>query len=211
MQRRPATSATSDLEQSGYTLFEILIVLTLIGVLIGISWPAVLQYSSEQQLLRAAENVRSAAASARIKAIDSGTEYQFRFEPGGQRYIVIPGSPPDNIGGNAMQPGLVAGETGTVPVLSGKLPEDCWFTSPDQQIGQPAAAEQLSPDWFTFLPESFELAGTSWSAPVRFYADGSAEDAWFFIDDDRQHRVDVAVRALTGTATTGQLQREVTP
>ncbi len=211
MHRRSLNSNTLPRRRTGYTLFEILIVLTLLGVLIGISWPAVMQYAGEQALLRAVEGVRSAAASARIKAIDAGMEYQFRFEPNGQRYIVIPSMTPESISGNAMQPGLVPGDTGTYPVLSGQLPEDCHFVSPDQHVGIPGEVEQLSQEWFALLPDSIELAGTSWSPPMRFYGDGTAEDGWFYVDDERQHRVGITIRGLTGTATSGELQREVVP
>jgi type II secretory pathway pseudopilin PulG len=102
-------------------LFEMLIVLALLATAMAVSWPAVQRLASRQNLAQAAETARIRLLSARIHAIEQGLPYQFRFEPDGSRFVILPG---DAATEPTLPPG---GGTVRLPVASGKLPGKVQF------------------------------------------------------------------------------------
>jgi prepilin-type N-terminal cleavage/methylation domain-containing protein len=193
--------------RAAFTLLEVLLVLSVLAVIIGISWPSVVRYMRDEAIREAAQSVQTAAAGSRIKAIDTGLTYQFRYEPGGQRFAVIPFDPPQNI--DSTTAATAANPTQSIyPVLSGQIAESCWFESPDEGLVMSAPVERLPRDVFANLPDAYELESTAWGPPVLFYPDGTAIDAIFRIIDDGNRSIQVSVRGLTGTVSTGRLERE---
>ncbi|NOX55564.1 MAG: hypothetical protein GXP27_14225 [Planctomycetes bacterium] len=79
--RRPAT---------GYTLFELLLVLALLSLIIGLGWPAMRRALIKAEMRDAARQVRVELAKARLEAIRRGTPMQFRFQLGGRQFLVGP-------------------------------------------------------------------------------------------------------------------------
>ena len=74
----------------GYTLLEMLMVLSVLVVMTAIVFPPLNRMYADHYLKRSVEEVRIKLTSTRIHALDSGVTYQFRFEPEGQHYLVIP-------------------------------------------------------------------------------------------------------------------------
>lgn len=191
--------------RSAFTLLELLLVLAVMVTVVSLTWPSVLRYLRDQEILEGAEAARSAAASTRIKAIDTGLTYQFRYEPEGRRFVVIPFDPPETIAASS-----TATEDGqsTYPVLAGQLGEASRFVIPDDQ---PAIAEGLPRESFANLPNANDLEATTWGPPILFFPDGSAEDSRFFIVNEDELRVDLTLRGLTGTVSIGPLRQEAGP
>jgi prepilin-type N-terminal cleavage/methylation domain-containing protein len=190
---------------AGFTLLELLLVLAVLVTVVSLTWPSVIRYLREQDIRDGAEATRAAAATTRIKAIDTGLTYQFRYEPQGRRFVVIPFDPPETIAASST---ATLGGVSTFPVLSGQLSEQCRFVVPPDQ---PAVSEGLPPEAFAGLPNAGELQGTSWGPPILFFPDGTAVDATFGITNQDDLRVDLAVRGLTGTLSVGPLRMEATP
>jgi len=65
--------------ERGYTLFEVLIVVALIGILTAISVPVFLESNARSNLWTGAEQLGAAVRSARLKAISQNTPYRVVF------------------------------------------------------------------------------------------------------------------------------------
>lgn len=188
--------------RAGFTLLELLLVLSVLVVVVSLTWPSLTRYMREQEILQGAEAARSAAASTRIKAIDTGLTYQFRYEPDGRRFVVIPFDPPSTLAASSTP----TAEEGvrTFPVLSGMLGEGSHFETPRDQ---PAVSESLPPDSFANLPDASELEGTSWGPPLLFYPDGTAANSTFRIVNDDDMEIELSIRGLTGTSSLSPLMQ----
>jgi len=176
--------------RAGFTLFEMLLVLVLVSIMLGLAWPALGRLSTRQQLVQSAELARIRLLTARVHAIEQGLPYQFRFEPGGQRYCILPGD-------SAAEPALEAGE-GTVrlPVASGKLPGRITFD--DVEMGTTGGGLIPEPR-FSTLPDSRDLAIVNWSPPIVFQSDGTGPDQTLTLSDPGEARsIVIALRGLTG-------------
>lgn len=176
--------------RAGFTLFEMLVVISLIAVAMAVTWPAMQRLSKRQQLNQAAELARIRLLTARVFAVQRDVPYQFRFEPGGQRFCVLHGD-------SATEPELPAGG-GTVklPIAAGKLPGAVKF---DQlEIGT-LGGGMIPETRFSALPDAHDLAIVNWSPPIVFQPDGSAEDQKITISDpDSGTTFELALRGLTG-------------
>ncbi|MGE5192520.1 MAG: Tfp pilus assembly protein FimT/FimU [Deltaproteobacteria bacterium] len=69
--------------RGGFTLFELLIILAVLVTVVAVSWPALEQFHLQYQLRQGGALVQARMAGARVHAVDTGVDYQFRFEPGG--------------------------------------------------------------------------------------------------------------------------------
>ena len=197
----------------GFTLFEIVIVLTILLVLAGLSWPSLLRYIRERAIREQAHTVRLELNNARIKAIDHGMSYQFRFEPGGRRYIILPLDAPSTEADSATDSTTVGVTPDAAPVVSGQLAEPCEFDVPTVRnqvthADQAVFTEKLSEEWLTLLPDANSLRETAWAPAIRFFADGSADDGRITVIDDQDRKIELGVRGLTGSVEAGPLVRE---
>jgi Tfp pilus assembly protein FimT len=174
------------------------LVLTILALVAGVSWPLLDRQYADRRLLRAAEDVRQVLAAARLDAIDAGVAHRFLYEQGGRTYLIER----DGIGAAAtsaaidVQGRVVTGSAAGVTQELRELPENFVFQS-ESSIG---AVASMAP-----------AAGT-WSTPVPLQPDGSAADAAFRVIDMKRYRsVRIAVRGLTGTVRVDQTVREVQP
>ena len=178
--------------------------LAVLMLFVTMTFPSVGRLMANQALQSAAKTVQSTMAKSRVRAIGDGLTYQFRYEPFGRRFIVIPYELPQaSPAGNAATGG---GNPQTVTVwrVSGELPEDMVFQSLD---GEPEAAQPLDEEWLTGLPDLYELSKTAWSAGMLIYADGSSTDGVFeLLDNKTNKRVVFRMRALTGVVSISELQ-----
>ncbi len=199
--------STFDHPRRGFTLLEVLLVLSVMAVIIGITWPSVVRSMKETAIRNSALAVQTAAAATRIKAIDTGLTYQFRYEPGGQRFAVIPFDPPANID-STTSVSTTSPQQQIYPVLSGQIDDSCQFASTDERLFTSTAVETLPREAFANLADAHELETTAWAPPLLFFADGTAADATFRVTDDGGRSIDISLRGLTGSVSTGTLQRE---
>lgn len=188
----------------GYTLVELLLALALLGVLASVTVPSAMRLFFRSQLSGSMEEVRSQLAGSRVRAIESGLVYQFRFEPEGRNYISVPfereteASDP-----NATGTGATTG-VGKFTRFAGQLPEGFRFV--DCCSGTGAIGGELDESVFGELPSAGELSGLEWSPPILFYADGSAVDAAFEVVDNNAQYVRMEVRGLTGATQVSTIQ-----
>lgn len=173
----------------GFTLIEMLIVLVIVVVVIGASWPRLRTAWSKAELRSAARSVRVAMSQARLDAIDSGAPRQFRYQPGGSLYEVGVYTLSDDA--------LLAAapdSTSETPAAQYELPHGVRFvvTSP--------TAEPVSP----------EAASDQWSEPLLFYPNGCSANAKLRLSGDEELYVNVVLRGVTGVAKVGPVEREKT-
>ena len=180
--------------RGGYTLLELLLVLTVLVVLASIAWPSVEGLYERNQLQSAAEDVRNQLSQARLAAIDSGLIYAFRYQVGGRDYTAAPAEPAVSSSG---QPDGAA--------LSGQLPEQMQFRQPEAETFSAAGTSTLET-----LSQAIGEMGTDsagYSPPILFFPDGSALDAVFEVVDSEQRTVEISVRGLTGSIRVGDVHR----
>lgn len=193
--------ATASHCRAAFTLIEILLVLAVLLLLSAVAWPVLDHVLADSQLKRSAETVGSALGGARIRAIDSGAAYQFRYEPTGRRWFAIPYDRDDLSGGVEATTGTSAA---AARVLSGELATSLSFRAADQSN----VVERLESEALSLLPNAVQLVNVQWSPPVVFYSDGSAQQASFDVLDKDGQAFRIEVRDLTGAVS---IERVLTP
>jgi hypothetical protein len=175
-------------------LFEILMVLGVMVVIIGVAWPAIAVIQAEYQLRQGGQLVQAKLASARLHAIETGFDYQFCYEPGGQRFIVLPFD---------QQALLVQASPGT------RAPHKAGGKLASAKVHFDAAASPgshaIPAEWLSGMTDSAEYSGMTGASPILFHADGSASSATIHIVDKKSRQVTVSVRPLTGAVTVSKI------
>lgn len=142
--------------QPAYTLTELIIVLSIIVAILAFAWPSLRGGYAKRSLRYAAKYLRAELAEARLQAIRTGIPWEFRFEPGGNRFLVIPRGNGEH-GGDWSR-----GDSGQTPLTGGSLepevsPEisrtDMSFNSRGFMLGQ-------LPDGVIFAPQEEGIVPT---------------------------------------------------
>ena len=175
----------------GFTLLEMLLVLAILLTLFGLAWPSLTRLYGEHHLRQAAEQVRVQLTSARVRALDNGIGFQFRFEPGGRRFVVVPEE--------LLTP--QAGARPQVAVTMGELSASMRFDA----TGFAGANQTLSTAWLQSLPGGGALQGVAWSWPLKFSPDGTASDYRIIVGDSQNQEIALLVRGLTGGVTVSRV------
>jgi len=195
----------------GFTLMELLLVLAVLLLLAGIAAPALITAYDKHLFRQDVEEVRTRLARTRLHAVDTGVLYQFRFEPGGRRYLVVPLEIDSDAAPNATGTSNTSSLSTRYPMHAGLLREAMSFELIEDTDTAPPAMPDIPPVPEALLqgfPDATELAGVSWSPPIVFRPDGEAEEAAFFIVDDDKRSVRFHVRSLTGAVSVGDIQQE---
>lgn len=181
--------------RSGFSLFELMIVVAIILAVTAMAAPGMMERVRSGRVKEAAEEVSTMLANARTQAIDTGVDYHFRFELGGHSFVAIPAEADLSVGNsNNSDP-----ETAEFSYSSDELPKTLFLRySPNDKSG----SETLKGQVFGNLENAGELASKSWSEPILFRFDGSAEDKTFCVMDEQERSCDVSVRGLTGAIST---------
>lgn len=167
-----------------------ILVLTILVAVLTISYPAMNRLYVGHQLHQGASDVQVRLMAARVRAIEAGIGYQFRYEPGGRRFVALPFDP-------------IAAVAGT-PYwkYGGELPPSVNFVSTSLY---PGVGQELALQLLSDLPNAAELQGAHWSAPILFKPDGTAGGGWIDIVDKEGDTLRVSVRALTGGVTVARV------
>src|SRR5579863_8485904 len=174
----------------GFTIFEILLVLAVMVMILGLAWPVLDKYRAEFRLRQGGLLIQSRLAAARVHAIDTGVPYAFRYEPGGQRFLVLPYDV------QTLHSQSVPGTHGPAKI-AGKLPSaQAEFDSTGATGGQ-----SISADWLAGIAAASQFTDATWSAPILFYPDGTAARGAVTIRDKKSQSVTVSVRPLTAAVT----------
>lgn len=206
-QRHQPDRRTGHRLRGGYTLLEMVLVLGLLVILLALAWPSLNTLRWEQNLKQGAEVIRLQLVSARLHAMESGIPYQFRFEPGGQRFVIVPAEY-QSIQAAASAPSNTSGEVNvkywkTTGKFTAKVNFDVSATTDKGLVAQPLPREFLAD-----FQEADELGQVSWGAPLVFQPDGSARDFELDVVDTEGHAVTLVVRGLTGGATVSSIKRK---
>ena len=210
MSQRPVKRGSAG--RAGFTMIEMLLVLGVIAVIIAVAWPNVIRLTGQPRLLESSDKVRSLASSARIHAIESGLVYQFRYEPGGRRFVVIPFEREfESVSPDAQGTGA-SSSLGRFSKASGLLPEGVSFAAPklpgtSSGTASASGGQKLSADLFSGLADAAKLEQASWSGPILFQPDGTGTDIAFELVDRRNQRVTVTVRGVTGAVTVSRIHQ----
>ena len=200
------TLSSKNHDRHGMTLFELLVALAILIVLLGMTYPSLRQLVQDNQLVSASENLRSALVQARVRAIENGVTYEFRFEPFGQRFVILPAD------SGLAQAGTESAPTGATPTtsnefwkVSGLLPEQLHLQA---EGGGNVDSQTLPGDFFIGLDDAAELGQVSWSSPLQFLPDGSTTDEVIEVfDTDREYFIGLQIRGLTGAVALSTVQR----
>jgi hypothetical protein len=162
---------------SGYTLFELVIVMCLIVIALGIVAPLADSLINPNQVSAAVDAVRGQWADVRGRAMEEGRPYRFSVQDGTSHFRVEP----DDADAAGASGGLVR---------EGDIPDPCIFGQSDGDIagGDPnGTSSQTSPSG-------------SWRAVAVFLPDGTARaDAALIFGRPGLPSVTLNLRALTGT------------
>jgi prepilin-type N-terminal cleavage/methylation domain-containing protein len=176
----------------GFSLFELLIVMTIIVTITAMAAPNMMERVRNGRVQEAAEDVREVLAFARQQAIDSGVDYNVRFEVNGQAIIAIPAEPQPTL---VNQAGSDSSKTEVLVMSLVLEPEKMFLRG---MKGENVGGEQLEPAALANLDGNEGLSGRSWSTPILFRFDGSAEDRSFRVMDEENRTSEISVRGLTG-------------
>ena len=184
--------------RSGFTLFELMVVLGLLVAISAIVTPTLVSEMRNNRVYESGEAVREVLAESRRLAIDSGIDYQFRYEPNGRSFIVLPTELEPSDANSLMG----QQNTATYMRLSGELSDGFQIRAMD---GAQDTVERLGPEWFGNMPDGSLLAQKSWSAARLFYFDGTTDDFRFRITDSEQRTVEISIRGMTGSVRLSQV------
>ena len=201
MTRRPRDRRP---HRTGFTLVELLLVLAVLATLAAVAVPAFLRVFDDYALKESAEAVRDDLTRARLSAAEQGVVYQFRAEVDGPHWAVVPAER-EPVGGSA-DPLASADLSDYVPVRSGLLSTGVTFAGARAATdGGGPIGGRLDLEYFAGLPDAAALAQLSWADPVLFFPDGTSAGATVTLADDQGRALPIAVRALTGAATVGEI------
>ncbi len=181
--------------RGGFTLLEILLVLALLVVLSVVTWPSLGRMLGRQDMERAISDVQVLLSAARVRATEAGATYQFRYEVGGRRYVLVPADAAELVA-VADTPGTdIATAAAAAWKRSGKLPESVTFKQTDAQA---PSGDAIQTELLAGLLDADDLSRAVWGPPVLFHPDGTASDSIFAITDDDDESMTITVRGLTG-------------
>jgi Tfp pilus assembly protein FimT len=139
-------SATMRRSRPAYTLMEIILVMTILIILGAVAIPSFDGMSGDTKVRGAGDDVRSAWAQARARAIETGLPHRFAAQDGAGKFRVAPDSD------EYWDTGTGVEESDNGKVLVGSLPDGIVFNV----IGTANASTQSSLGWdkiVTFLPD----------------------------------------------------------
>lgn len=200
-----------------FTILEVVLILAILATIVGLAWPALDRLHAQYRLRQGGQLVQARLAGARVHAIDTGYVYQFLFEPGGQRFVVLPhdaqalsaaASAAPNTGGAASSASPGTGAT-RIPKLAGRLPSpNAHFDAASTGAAQ---GQQLAGEWLAGIPDAGDYSNATWSAPILFYPDGTASHAQLVLRDKNSQVVTVSIRALTGGISVSKIEHGGSP
>lgn len=175
----------------GYTLFEMVIVCTLMLIIAGLSIPSIESMYSDSKMQAAVDQVRSAWAGMRSHAISEGQPYRFSVSAGGGDFRAAPDRPEYWGAGDPPTPT----DANNPPlVIQGSLPRGINFTTGDAV--DPSLSDSSA---------ATNAGGSSWSTVAVFLPDGTAQEDLEIVFRSRDagaSPISLRLRALTGGVTT---------
>lgn len=196
----------------GMTLLEVMLVVAVLALLAGLTWPAALRYLKDHDLNRNVQIVRGELDRCRLKAIETGLIYQFRHEPNGQKFVILPEERPDlgsQIPGEST-PTAAQPPSSIIPVVSGELGAEMGFgdVADGLRMAEPVVVEKLGEEWVNLFTDAhFNVGDVGWAPAIRFFPDGSSSGGDVMVHDSARRVVRLSVRDLTSAITVHPIER----
>ncbi len=179
---------------------ELMIVLAILAMISAMAAPQLMSMIRESTVFEAADRVRETLGQTRQFAVDTGIDYEFRYELNGPAMVVLPSESELNLDDSGSRSTTTEEYVRLLDVLS----DDMRLRADD---GVDELSETLDPERFGSLGGS-ELARKTWSRPIMFRFDGMADDFVFRVSDKEGLTSKIALRGITGTARTSQVYQE---
>ncbi len=194
-------------KRHGYTLLELMLVLALLVIIASLVLPPALNSFQSQRLRKSGEMIRGAWGKSRVRAMQSGRVYVFRYELGGRNFRIEPWfqqqdvlqlgvtdsmtMPGAGVAGGAPPSAALAGSQTTL----GELPEGIVFG--EVGIAEDTRSMTLEQGTMQSMQQTDQAASTL-SVPIIFYPDGTSSDAQLALMSEDGYQVLVQLRSLTG-------------
>ena len=216
-------------QHKALTLLEVMLVMAILVIIATLS----LQFSSglvaNYRIRQSSEDIRAEWTRLRIKAMEDGHVYCFRFSYGDNQYRVdrvldvhftAKFDSPDRSQYSAdpiwdktidpdelteqdyylPDPDFEPAETPIGYSQKTELPRNCFFA--DCYVKPDARGRYYEG------PNNYSYDSGSWSPPILFYPDGTTSTASLLIKNDKSRCIELYLRGLTGGVTVGALGSE---
>lgn len=186
----------------GLTLIEIILVLAILAVMAAFAWPLLTRSFEAQRLRAASDLVRARLVRARVEAIDSGAQTQFRYTIDGRRFTISRDGCVNDATTLGGEPTVESSSRRSTDRLSGELPEGITFAAP--QPNSPLAGDTPPPEDAAPL----EDGETGWAEPVFFQPDGTTSTATVRLKNKNGRCLELTLRGMTGVVLVGDVFAE---
>jgi Tfp pilus assembly protein FimT len=166
---------------TGFTLFELLVVLAIFMVIATLATPFLLRTFSTQALKGGGDQVRAAFDRARVQAIRTGNVFAFLYRANGSEYATAP-----LINSYSLVNPSMAASLSDAPAMK-QLPQGLLFAG--SSVSDDARAQ--------FESGNSQLAAEGMT-PILFYPDGTSQDAYVFVRNQQGEQIRIYLRGLTG-------------
>ena len=179
--------------RAAFTVLEIMIVVTILSMIAAMAAPQLMSLIRESTVFRQAETVREGMSDARRYAIETGIDYEFRYELNGPSFVVLPSEQELNVNED--------GESTTTEQYYRVHQELTDGIQLKADSDSPESSESLDVERFRGL-NATELSQKAWSQAIIFSFDGTAQDFTLRVVDEEGLTAKVIVRGLTGSVST---------
>jgi prepilin-type N-terminal cleavage/methylation domain-containing protein len=211
--------------RSGFTLFEMMLVVVLLVVIASFCWPTLNKAFSHERVKKAADIVRTQWCKSRIKAMSGNQIFLFRYEMGGSHFRIeqmnevtsfenlfgadapldsndafnaMPLVDPSTTSAGSSDDSNFASANGVQSLPKGIVFRGAVIENDSRAMTTGTNAAGAEQD------ASLPYGGT-WSAPIYFYPDGTSSSARLQICNDRNFGIELALRGLTGVVKVSEI------
>ncbi|MCC9608221.1 prepilin-type N-terminal cleavage/methylation domain-containing protein [Blastopirellula sp. JC732] len=188
----------------GFSLLELLVVLTLLVILLSLAAPSILAPLRGSRLKNAADTICAEFAKARVEAMESGRVRMFRFQTDTGNYQVEPW-----LRASDTQENNIVGE-GERVIGNGLIEQSVEATTRQGTLAEGVTfmGEQVDVDMRSYETTDGQIADgqAGYSRPILFYPDGTTSDAAVVMKSEDGGMTMVKLRGLTGIAKIGEYQ-----
>ncbi|MFO1021178.1 MAG: hypothetical protein U0903_10835 [Planctomycetales bacterium] len=182
-------------KRRGESLFEVVVVMSVMVGLASMSWPTLRASLSKNELQSAARQVASDMSKARLKAMESGVPYEFRYQPDQRKYEITALHAPE---------ATVAKDEGAQAPAEATTAEEPEKICRELSEGLKFVAAQLAKEEEAAKPVELASADTEWSRPIVFYPNGRSSTGRLELEGARDFRVEIKLNSLTGAPSRGR-------